>query len=324
MSATLATCRSRATRERLRTAVVAGLLLSLAAAAPAQTLYKFQDPDGNWVYTDKRPSEVTKFEQQQLAGRAMNPSVTVRSEDATGGATALIVTNEYVAPVEILLELTERVGVARDVPPQLRVVMPPSSETMVLEVRPQEANANWSFGYRFQYMPGDPTASHSPPAPYRAPFAPSTAFAVSQAWPSSFSHHDAANRYAVDFDMPVGTPVYAARDGTVMDIATQFFKSGTDPADGMRANLVRILHDDGTMAIYAHLNRDSIRVEPGSAVERGQYIADSGNTGFTTGPHLHFVVQHNAGLALESLPIEFAGRNGEALTAHTGQRLTAY
>jgi murein DD-endopeptidase MepM/ murein hydrolase activator NlpD len=300
------------------------LLLWCAVAHAAQTLYKYRDADGNWVYTDKRPAAVTEFEEQQLAGRASGPAVTVRSDESAGGATTVIVTNEYVAPVEILLELTERDGVAPDVPNELRTVVPAASETRVLQVRPRQSGASWSFGYRFQYMPGDPQATHSPPVPYRAPFAPATSFAVSQAYPSEFSHADAANRFAVDFDMPVGTPVYAARGGTVMDIATHFFKSGTDPADGTRANLVRILHDDGTMAIYAHLNRDSIRVEPGSVVERGQYIADSGNTGFTTGPHLHFVVQHNAGLALESVPVEFAGRNGEAVSVRTGQRLTAH
>lgn len=325
VSSTRVRCKSRPRNERLRSALVAGLLLSFAAAVPGQTLFKYIDADGNRVYTDRRPGDAVQVEELQLESRATIPNVTVRSEKAAGGATALIVANEYVAPVEILLELTDGVGVARDVPEQVRVVVAPESEHTVLEVRPREANSNWSFGYQFQYMPGDPQANHAPAVPYRAPFAPATSFAVSQAYPSAFSHQDAANRYAVDFHMPVGTPVYAAREGTVMDVATQFFENGRDlEEDGPRANLVRILHDDGTMAIYAHLNWDSIRVQPGGAVERGQYIADSGNTGFTTGPHLHFVVQRNAGLVMESVPVEFAGRNGEAVAARTGESLTAF
>ena len=56
-----------------------------------------------------------------------------------------------------------------------------------------------------------------------------------------------------------------------------------------------MLHDDGTTAIYAHLQMDTIRVRPGQRVERGEYIANSGNTGFSSGPHLHFVVVRNAG-----------------------------
>lgn len=325
VSSTRTQCRSRPRSKGLRSVVAAGLLLSFAAAVPAETAYKYKDAGGNWVYTDRRPGDVEKFEEQPLANRARNPNVTVRGEKTAEGATALVVTNEYVAPVEIQLELTDRIGVAAEVPKQVRVVVPPVSEQPVLEVRPRKSNINWSFGYTFQYMPGDPQMTHQPNEPYRVPFAHATSFVVSQAYPSAFSHQDAANRYAVDFTMPIGTPVYAARGGIVMEVATQFFESGTDLAElGSSANLVRILHDDGTMAIYAHLNWDSIRVEPGAVVERGQYIADSGNTGFSTGPHLHFVVQRNAGLAIESVPVVFAGADGEALTPHTGQQLTAY
>ncbi|MGH8494582.1 MAG: peptidoglycan DD-metalloendopeptidase family protein [Gammaproteobacteria bacterium] len=304
--------------------LAAALLLSATTPVTAQSLYKYQDADGNWVYTDRRPA-VEKFEEERLESRRKNPVVTVRGEKTAEGGSALIVTNEYVAPVEVLVELTDHIGVASDVPKQVRVVVPPSSEEAILEVRPGEPNSNWSFGYTFQYLPGDPATSHNPEGPYRAPFAPATSFPVSQAYPSAFSHQDVASRYAVDFAMPIGTPVYSARAGLVMDVAAQFFESGTDLDElGMRANLVRVLHEDGTMAIYAHLNWHSIRVQPGEAVERGQYIADSGNTGFTTGPHLHFVVQRNAGLVIESVPVDFAGPNGEAITPRTGEPIAAF
>jgi murein DD-endopeptidase MepM/ murein hydrolase activator NlpD len=69
---------------------------------------------------------------------------------------------------------------------------------------------------------------------------------------------------------------------------------------------------------------NSIRVVPGERIARGQYIADSGNTGFSTGPHLHFVVQRNRGGAIVSVPIQFAGRNGAAITVASGDEPTAY
>ena len=81
-----------------------------------------------------------------------------------------------------------------------------------------------------------------------------------------------------------------------------------------RANFVRILHDDGSMAVYAHLQPNSARVYPGGRVPTGAWIANSGNTGFSSGPHLHFAVQMNAGMSLESLPFRFRQRGGQMIT----------
>ncbi|MGI9257931.1 MAG: M23 family metallopeptidase, partial [Gammaproteobacteria bacterium] len=119
--------------------------------------------------------------------------------------------------------------------------------------------------------------------------------------------------------------IHAARAGVVIDVASDFYQSGTDvEVDGPRANVVRVLHDDGTMSVYAHLNWNSIRVVPGQFVGRGEYIADSGNTGFSTGPHLHFAVQRNGDGSLLSVPVEFAGPGGSAVTLSSGDRPTAY
>ncbi|MDH4255358.1 MAG: M23 family metallopeptidase, partial [Gammaproteobacteria bacterium] len=113
--------------------------------------------------------------------------------------------------------------------------------------------------------------------------------------------------------------------GVVFEVASTNFKGGVDPeVDGDTANLIRILHDDGTYAVYAHLNWNTIRVEPGDEVRRGQYIADSGNTGFSTGPHLHFAVIRNAGMKPESVPFSFEGPDRSEVTPERGQLLVAY
>ena len=204
------------------------------------------------------------------------------------------------------------------------MTLPPRSETRITVVEKQNSSKAMSFSSQFQFLPGDPEAVHSPEGPYRLPFALATTFPVSQAYPDRITHGDPSSEHAVDFSMPIGTPIYAARGGTIIEVASDFFDSGVDPSvDGPRANVVRVLHEDGTMALYAHLSWNSIRVVPGERVARGQYLADSGNTGFSTGPHLHFVVQRNRGGSIVSVPIEFAGAAGP-VTVRRGAEYTAY
>ena len=59
---------------------------------------------------------------------------------------------------------------------------------------------------------------------------------------------------------------------------------------------------------------NSLRVRQGAKVARGQWIANSGNTGYSNGPHLHFVIQLNAGMSLESLPFRFVTPMGGNMT----------
>jgi murein DD-endopeptidase MepM/ murein hydrolase activator NlpD len=74
--------------------------------------------------------------------------------------------------------------------------------------------------------------------------------------------------------------------------------------------MVRLLHDDGAMSVYAHLKTDGVHVRVGQRVRAGQPIGLSGNTGFTTGPHLHFAVQVNRGMRLESIPFRMRSPQG--------------
>jgi murein DD-endopeptidase MepM/ murein hydrolase activator NlpD len=102
--------------------------------------------------------------------------------------------------------------------------------------------------------------------------------------------------------MPEGTPIIAARGGMVVKIENGQSGRGNNPA----GNFVRVLHDDGTMGVYLHLMQGSVQVREGQRIETGTRLARSGNTGNSTGPHLHFVVQRNVGLAVESIPFDFA------------------
>ncbi len=267
-------------------------LLCLAAAASSQSLYKYRGPDGDWVYSDRAPPDDEIVEIRELPGAFVSPRVTVTHRFAEGRM-RLMARNDYYAPVELILGIDDLRNMQRPDPQQaLRWVLEPQSEAEIMSLGAIPDAGTPTIAYRYTWIAGDPAIEHAPDRPYRAPFAVARDFTVSQAFPNAVTHLAADSRHAVDIVMPIGTGVYAARGGIVFEVAGTNYRGGVDPErDAAAANLVRILHDDGTYAEYAHLNWNSIRVKPGDVVSRGEYIADSGNTGFSSGPHLHFAVE---------------------------------
>lgn len=85
----------------------------------------------------------------------------------------------------------------------------------------------------------------------------------------------------IDWSMPIGSPVKSADGGTVVSAGR----------DGAYGNCIVISHGNGFKTLYAHNSR--ILVKVGDKVYKGQLIAKSGNSGRSTGPHLHFEVQKN-------------------------------
>ena len=307
---------------------LAALLCLLLAAGPiaAQSLYKYRGPDGEWIYADRPPDDDTPVEVQALEG-GDNPEVGIDvTYEFRGRTVELIASNPSYVPIELTLEFRTLRGVEfPDPDDDLRWVVPPRSDTLLMALDLLENATRPVLEFQYRYLAGDPNARHRPDQPYRAPFAVSTNHPITQAFPQVATHTTRDSQYAVDIAMPIGTDVMAARGGVVFDVAASNFSGGLDPArDGPKANVVRILHDDGTYAIYAHLNTNTIRVRPGDRVERGQYIADSGNTGFSSGPHLHFSVVRNAGMTIESVPVVFEGSNAEIIVPAAGAELTAY
>ena len=166
--------------------------------------------------------------------------------------------------------------------------------------------ADASLSLRLTAVPGSPLANAND-ARYRFPLL-LPQVRIGQAPDGRFSHVDVENRQAIDFSAPIGTPVIAARAGTVMQVEDRF---GNTPGRLDEANFVRVLHEDGSMAIYAHLARGSMEVAPGQHVAVGEVLARSGNSGYSSGPHLHFAVQVNRGMRLESIPVRIETTSGE-------------
>jgi murein DD-endopeptidase MepM/ murein hydrolase activator NlpD len=214
--------------------------------------------------------------------------------------------NRLSGPVEVELNALELVDMANDAALPLRQVLPPRARVRLVGLTALSPAAKQSL--RLDATPGPPgkiarDVSYSLPVD-------EARFELGQGFHGGFSHDDRANRYAIDLIVAEGTPVLAARAGVVMQAEGGFRDGGLDPSLASRANLIRVLHEDGSMALYAHLQEGGVYVRPGDTVSLGQVIGRTGNTGYSSGPHLHFAVQVNAGLALASIPFRMVGPNG--------------
>ncbi|MFJ6517345.1 M23 family metallopeptidase [Streptomyces filamentosus] len=106
-----------------------------------------------------------------------------------------------------------------------------------------------------------------------------------------------------DFAVPVGTPVKAAGAGTVVKAGPN--GGGDGPAYG---NAIVVRHANGTYSQYAHLSK--IKVHIGQKVAAGQKIALSGNTGNSSGPHLHFEIRTTPNYGSAVNPMAFLRSHG--------------
>jgi murein DD-endopeptidase MepM/ murein hydrolase activator NlpD len=296
-------------------ASVCAMTCALGGGAHAAKVFRWVDRSGVAHYGDHVPENVDP-EQTPISRipvpAAAEPIAKLTLEPLADRVQAWA-ENSLAGPIEVQLYQPESRGPesrARDVPlnadPPLpaRTVVPAQQRVVVATI----SNDRTAL-LRMDVVPGSPNAQPRD-VEYLYPLQ-SGSVHVEQGYGGSYSHSDAQNRYAVDFGADIGTGVIAARAGTVMQVEGDFERGGLNAEKyAGRANFVRIVHDDGTMALYAHLKLDGVLVRVGQRVRKGQVIGLSGNTGYTSGPHLHFVVQVNRGMKLESIPFRMFGPGG--------------
>ncbi len=197
-----------------------------------------------------------------------------------------------------------------------RVVAPESSEILVRlrsVVRNPSIRAEVSIAVDLGSSSTEPDEDFS----YGVPFGGDTRRELTQSFDGAETHVGSM-RYSLDFTMPEGTPVLAARGGTVLYLQDGFTEGGTDPDLLEAANLVVVAHSDATMAFYGHLT-PGIPVAVGQVVTKGDLLGSSGATGFAGQPHLHFHVGKRVlGDPGRTIPIKMRDPDGRLLDLAPG------
>lgn len=296
--------------------------------------YKYQDENGQWVFSDTPPLSESidpeKVETKVLEFFEPSRLIAIKN-NGPSDSPRLVAINDSYAPVEVRMTFSSDTrnvlinGYART--REVTELVPARSEKLMAKIEPYKGKS-WRYRYQVKAVMGPPVKSASGLNPgqtgYRYPFEDDKAFIISQGFNGRFSHQSPTSRYAVDISMPEGTPILAARSGTVVAREDYFFRGGIREEFYERSNFVKILHDDGSMADYVHLELDSIVVTSGQRVQEGDLLGRSGSTGYSSGPHLHFVISQNQGMKLLSIPFTFRNpATGEEIVPREGLRLAS-
>ncbi|PZR73410.1 MAG: hypothetical protein DLM73_10745 [Chthoniobacterales bacterium] len=229
-----------------------------------------------------------------------------RSEDGV----TLIMKSNYCVEYTVTLEATLK-NMTSSRPLPFTVDAAGRSSFVLARFKKTDKSQPWTYNYYYHWEYGGRRDSTSNDADYAMPFGPGR-YVVMQGPRGSYSHFKGSgSENAVDWDVPEGTIIRAAREGRVVGVRDDSTFSGTDPKFKPLGNYVIIKHADGTFADYHHLKTDGARVHIGDEVKVGQPIGLSGQTGFTSRPHLHFMVfQAIDGKKVLSLPFRLKTDHG--------------
>lgn len=261
-----------------------------------------------------------------------DPIVALQQQEA--GVSAVVAANPSAWPELITVHARfQNMQPSRAVP--FTVELPPGATSLLCTFAPVERKRPSRTTYRWSSQIGSLQAPDrggggdkrglvdGRAAVYTLPYPEGVTHEVTQAHCGAVSHTGRL-RYAVDWSMPEGSPVCAARAGRVVRVVAGFDRGGRAREMQEFSNLLMIQHADGTLGEYLHLQKNGVLVKVGDEVQAGDLVARSGNTGCSTGPHLHFHVRQPLdGSTWRSVPVRFQTTAGQTEVLTKGVSYTA-
>jgi murein DD-endopeptidase MepM/ murein hydrolase activator NlpD len=231
-------------------------------------------------------------------------------QERSNGGVTLIMKSDYCVEYTVTLEATLK-NMTSSRPLPFTVEAAGRSSFVLARFQQTDKSQPWRYNYYPHWEFGARRSSTDNDADYAMPFGPGR-YVVMQGPRGTFSHFKGSgSENAVDWDVPSGTTICAARDGRVVGVRDDSTVSGTDPKFKPLGNYVIIKHADDTFADYHHLKTGGALVKIGNQVTTGQPIGLSGATGFASKPHLHFMVfQAIDGKRRLSLPFRLKTNHG--------------
>ena len=260
---------------------------------------------------------ISTFTLSNYAQNSIESFQVFNERNEVDGTTIVYATNNFFCDESVLIKFNTLKNMEADVDLPFTAVVPAGAKryklfTLTIKNLQKESQ----LGYITKYCHGDAfNRKHDDKFVYTIPYKEGEQYSIGQGYGGKFSHNMRGRTYAIDFTMEVGTPICAARKGVVIFVKDDSNKQGKTIKFQKYGNYITIYHNDGSMANYFHIKKKGSKVKIGDKVERGQVIALSGNTGWSSGPHLHFqVYSFDEKMEVKSIPTKFRQEEGKAIT----------